>query len=80
MDILLYMTIFTGLLLGWVSTEGSKSQSIRLLDIFLLGPLMIYVAITSYFQIVIHPTYILLLLFFGATTISYNLKNYLRIR
>ena len=73
---LIILTISTGLVLGWMSTGGKKSQTIRLLDILLLGPLMIYVAITSYFQIAIHPLWIYTLLFFGATTISYNFKNY----
>jgi len=50
------IVIIVGLYLGHISTTGSKTQTIRLLDIFVIGPLMI---------------------FFGATTITYNLKNYL---
>ncbi len=43
-----------------------------MLDVFLIGPLMIYFghrAEASIFSI--------LLTFFGATTITYNLKNYM---
>jgi uncharacterized membrane protein len=66
--------VIAGLYLGHISTDGTKTQGIRLLDVFLIGPLMIYfghvgIKATSIFS--------LLLIFFGATTITYNLKNYI---
>lgn len=65
--------IIIGLILGYISTSGVKSQNIRILDILVIGPLMIYFGVShqpmNFFSI--------LLIFFGATTITYNLKNYL---
>ena len=62
-----------GLLLGYVSTSGSKSQWIRLVDIFIIGPLMIYLGAYGYNTN--NDWLCLLLVFFGATTITYNLRN-----
>lgn len=70
------MIIALGLFLGHTSTTGTKTQTIRLLDVFLIGPLMIYIGIKIK-QISFFST---LLVFFGATTITYNLKNYLFIQ
>ena len=67
-----FVVVAIGLYLGHISTSGTKTQAIRLLDVFLIGPLMIYFghrAEASLFSI--------FLTFFGATTITYNLKNYL---
>lgn len=62
-----------GWVLGWISTSGKKTQFIRLLDIFLIGPLMIYASMD------LDNLYIASLLsFFGATTMTYNLRNYLK--
>ena len=71
---LILFIVIAGLYLGHISTDGTKTQGIRLLDVFLIGPLMIYfghvgIKATSIFS--------LLLIFFGATTITYNLKNYI---
>jgi uncharacterized membrane protein len=66
------IAVIIGLYLGHVSTSGTKTQTIRMLDVVLIGPLMIYFghrAEASIFSI--------LLTFFGATTITYNLKNYM---
>ena len=70
------MIIALGLFLGHTSTTSTKTQTIRLLDVFLIGPLMIYIGIKIK-QISFFST---LLVFFGATTITYNLKNYLFIQ
>lgn len=51
----------------------SKAQSIRLIDIFFLGPLMIYLP----FKYKMKPLDKFLLSFFGATTIYYNAENYI---
>ena len=63
------------LVLGFISTSGIKSQWIRLVDVFIIGPLMIYLGNKAY--ILTNNVLYLILIFFGATTITYNLKNYL---
>ena len=65
--------VIVGLYLGHISTDGEKTQTIRILDVFLIGPLMIYFGHNSN----VVSIFSLLLTFFGATTITYNLKNYL---
>lgn len=61
-------------LFGWYSTQGFKSQFIRILDILVYGPLLIYIGLT---KIKNNDFIKMILLFFGASTITYNLKNYL---
>lgn len=73
MNITQITVIIIGLILGYISTSGVKSQNIRILDIVVIGPLMIYFGY-SYQPMNIFS---MLLIFFGATTITYNLKNYL---
>jgi len=69
---LIFFIIITGLIIGFISTTGVKSQNIRILDILVIGPMMIYFGY-SYRPV---NFFSLLLVFFGATTITYNLKNY----
>ena len=58
--------------LGWFSTKGVKSQLVRLGDIFLYGPFLIWLATT------IDSTWVkIILLFMGVSTITYNLRNYI---
>ena len=73
MNITQITVIIIGLILGYISTSGVKSQNIRILDIVVIGPLMIYFGY-SYQPMNIFS---MLLIFFGATTMTYNLKNYL---
>lgn len=73
MNITQITVIIIGLILGYISTSGVKSQNIRILDIVVIGPLMIYFGY-SYQPMNIFS---MLLILFGATTITYNLKNYL---
>jgi uncharacterized membrane protein len=70
-----FIMVIAGLYLGHISTDGSKTQSIRILDVVLIGPLMIYFGHTSKHVSI----FSMLLTFFGATTITYNLKNYLHV-
>lgn len=70
----IYILIFIiSFLVGWISTYGKKSQFIRILDILVFGPVLIYVAFVtkekwlSWF-----------LIFLGASTMGYNLKNYIK--
>lgn len=67
------LVVFIGLCLGYISTDGTKTQTIRILDMVLIGPLMIYYGHNS--RVV--SIFSLLLVFFGATTITYNLRNYI---
>jgi len=53
--------------------EISKHQTIRLVDVFLIGPLMIYTGSQNKFSKIVN----LSLMFFGAATILYNGRNYL---
>lgn len=69
------LIVCVGLLLGYISTTGTKSQWIRLVDIFIIGPLMIILGYQQYTRT--HQWLNILLIFFGATTITYNLRNYL---
>jgi hypothetical protein len=57
--------------------DKGKMQWIRLIDIFFLGPFMIYYAIIT--QANIKPLYAYLLAFFGATTILVNAYYYIKI-
>lgn len=58
--------------IGWYSTTGVKTQIVRLVDIFIYGPLLIWISTRTKTKLEQ-----LALLFMGATTISYNLRNYL---
>ncbi len=80
------LIICIALILGFITTTGIKSQWIRLVDIFIIGPLMIYLGFIGICQqednslqnkTLLWMQY--LLIFFGATTITYNLRNYLYI-
>lgn len=57
-------------MIGWISSSGIKSQLIRVLDIILYGPILIWISTkieTTWIQI--------LLVILGATTMSYNARN-----
>ncbi len=72
--VLIVVVLLVGLFLGWMTTTGTKSQWIRLVDVFIYGPILIYAATqvsSRWLQIV--------LVLMGATTITYNLRNYLSI-
>jgi hypothetical protein len=65
-------------LLGWILANGnSKTQYVRLLDVFIYGPYLTYLAFqTNYTFTIIEKIF---LLFLGITTITYNGKNYLHL-
>ena len=76
---LLIITVLFAII-GWLlATGSSKTQWVRLVDILLYGPFLLILAMKE-------PTFELtepqrmLLLFLGATTITYNLKNFLQVR
>ena len=68
------LCILFGLGVGWMSTGGRKTQTVRLLDVVLIGPLMIAIGGLTWQR---YTVFAWLLVFLGSTTISYNLKNYL---
>lgn len=54
--------------------DHQKTQTIRLIDIFLYGPFLIGLALNYNYSNMLIP---MILLVMGATTIGYNLSNYL---
>ena len=62
--------------LGWILATGtSKTQGVRLVDIFIYGPYLTYLAFQeNYVFSAIEKVF---LLFLGATTVAYNARNYL---
>jgi hypothetical protein len=67
-----YFIIFIFLVIGWITAVGDKTGMVRLLDVFIFGPVLIYIG---------HQNKILwqriILYIFGASTISYNLRNFI---
>ena len=65
-------------ILGWSLSNGqSKTQYVRLVDVFIYGPYLTYLAFQEEYVFTIFEK--LFLLFLGITTITYNGKNYLKI-
>jgi hypothetical protein len=65
-------------ILGWYLANGeSKTQYVRLVDVFIYGPYLTYLAFQEEYVFTIFEK--LFLLFLGITTITYNGKNYLKI-
>jgi hypothetical protein len=64
--------------LGWILATGTgKTQWVRIFDIVLYGPYLIYLSLQSE-SYVISDREKVFLVGLGATTITYNLRNYLR--
>jgi len=77
-DFKVYLPLFVILFLviGWLSATGfEKGQYVRLLDILLYGPYLVYLAMKDTYTFSMAEK--MLLLFFGTTTVSYNLRNFL---
>ena len=55
----------------------SKTQFVRLVDIFIYGPYLTYLAFQKEYRFSTFEK--MFILFLGITTISYNTKNYLQI-
>lgn len=69
------LIILIALFTGYYTATGTKSQIIRLIDVFFIGPLMIDIGIRGYES---SKSFIyLVLIFLGASTTSYNLRNYI---
>lgn len=65
------LIIVISFIIGYLLTTGVKSQLIRIIDICFFGPFLIWMAFREKNTIIQ-----IILLIMGATTISYNLKNY----
>jgi hypothetical protein len=66
------------LLVGWVVASGKgKHQWVRLIDVFLYGPLLLLFVFVPHSLTYSWVPYFLI--FLGATTITYNLRNYIEI-
>ena len=67
------------LAVGWfLATGSSKTQWVRLVDVLLYGPYLVYLSAQEgvYEFGTIEKVF---LLFLGATTITYNARNYLKL-
>jgi hypothetical protein len=72
----IFAIVVVSFFIGWFSATGfGKGQYVRLIDIFLYGPFLIYIGMKkTYTFSLIEQVF---LLFLGATTITYNARNYL---
>lgn len=68
--------LIVSLYAGWYFATGTqKTQWVRLIDIFVYGPYLIYLSTTDTYTF--SDVEKMFLVFFGATTITYNARNYL---
>lgn len=73
---MLIILLIIFLLIGWISADSrEKTQYVRLLDIFLYGPIMVYISLDNSNNL--RYLFRVCLLIIGSTTITYNAKNYL---
>lgn len=72
--IIVIIFIFIGLIIGWLSTTGTKSQFIRLLDVFVFFPILAYAGYLLYDT---NEILAIILIIVGAATAAYNFKNWL---
>ena len=63
-------------LYGWYSANKvSKTQFVRLIDVFVYGPYLVFLVFKTDYTLGFYDK--LFLLFLGITTITYNARNYL---
>ena len=77
-DFAVYLPIFIVVfaVLGWLAATGvEKSQSVRLIDVLLYGPYLMYLAMKQTYTFSVGEK--IFLLFLGTTTVTYNLRNLL---
>lgn len=65
--------LLAGAAAGWVTASGTKTQTVRMVDVLALGPLMIYAGVRQGLPSEARRA----LVFAGAATITYNGRNYL---
>jgi hypothetical protein len=62
--------------IGWFSATGfGKGQYVRIIDILLYGPYLVYLSMKNTYVFALWEK--VFLLFLGITTISYNLRNFI---
>ena len=71
--ILIIILVLIGFIIGWISTTGTKSQFVRLLDVFIFSPLLIYAGYLLYDT---NQILAIILIIIGAATAAYNFKIY----
>ena len=65
--------------IGWYLANGeSKAQYVRLVDVFIYGPYLTYLAFQD--KYVFNIIEKIFLVFLGITTITYNYRNYLKLK
>jgi hypothetical protein len=77
-DFAVYFPIFVVVfaVIGWLAATGvEKTPYVRLIDVFLYGPYLVYLALKQTYTFSVGEK--IFLLFLGTTTISYNLRNFL---
>lgn len=76
-----FLALAAGAAVGWAAAGREKPQGVRLVDVLLLGPLMVYVATiiddAEELELSIPLT---ALTAAGAATITYNARNYRRLQ
>ncbi len=70
------LAVIAGAITGWTTSTGVKSQAVRLIDVWALGPLMVYAATIRNPEDFVRQA----LAFTGASTVTYNARNYMRLR
>ena len=62
--------------LGWILATGfQKAQYVRIIDILLYGPYLIYLGLKTTYTFSMYEKIFLLII--GTTTVTYNLRNFL---
>jgi hypothetical protein len=70
-----FIIIISGAL-GWILATGfQKAQYVRIIDVLLYGPYLIYLGLKTTYTFSVYEK--ILLVIFGTTTMSYNLHNFL---
>lgn len=80
MDTIFIILVLLFYYIGKLSSNEELTQTVRLADVFIYGPILTYVAymILNNKSQNIHKILGYLILFMGVTTISYNLNRYLK--
>jgi hypothetical protein len=64
--------------IGWILAPGrDKAEWVRLVDVFIYGSLLL--ALAAWPALAAQPWAAMLLIFIGASTITYNGRNWLRV-
>ena len=75
--LLIILSISFSIIGFYLANGNSKTQYVRLLDVFIYGPYLTYLSFQTNYTFNILEN--IFLLFLGITTITYNGKNYLKL-